>query len=154
MTSRDRPRSCPVSRGSKYFETFRREVSPVETVLGESRGSGRRTERSDVFQTANYRHDSARGSGGLEIACPIPDQSLFCEHPAYNRTVCEIPFPGDRQRKELPFVNSLPTAFSRREHQLHLDFEQNNPRITRFLKETIGSGLKIGESSVSGSVGF
>src|SRR6266851_10003598 len=48
-----------VSRGATAFEIFWRGVPPVETILGESRNSGRRIERSTVFPAASYRHDQA-----------------------------------------------------------------------------------------------
>jgi len=70
-------RSCFVSRGENYFDIFRGGVPPVETVLGESYGLGRRTASSTVFVRARYRLDSARGSYGLESSAPIPDQGLF-----------------------------------------------------------------------------
>jgi hypothetical protein len=74
------PMSSLVSQGSKYFEIFRRWVSPVETVLGESCASERRIEPSTVFLNGRYQHDSARGSGRLEIACPNSGSGLFCAH--------------------------------------------------------------------------
>ncbi len=66
-----------MSRGENYFDIFRGGVPPVETVLGESYGLGRRTASSTVFARAGYRLDSARGSYGLESPAQIPDQGLF-----------------------------------------------------------------------------
>jgi hypothetical protein len=59
-----------LSRGVKYFESFRRVVPPVEAHSSESCRSGRRTERSAIFPGAKCRHDSIRQPYGLEIARP------------------------------------------------------------------------------------
>jgi len=93
-----------VSRGSKYFDIFGRGVPPLETTPGESYQIRRRTEQSDVFQRANYRHDSARGSSRLEIARPLSGSGLILRPSTLNGMI------RVREERELPFVNSLPTA--------------------------------------------
>jgi hypothetical protein len=60
-------RAC-LCREEKIILRFFGEGShPVETVLGESWGSGRKTAPSTVFAGARYRHDSACGSGRFQI---------------------------------------------------------------------------------------
>jgi hypothetical protein len=65
-----------VSRGARYFDVFRRGVAPVEAILVESRTLGLRIERSALFPSTEYRHDSACGSGRLKIGLPDLDSAL------------------------------------------------------------------------------
>jgi hypothetical protein len=111
-----------VSRGSRYFEIFREGVPPVETVLGESCGSNAKMEQSTVFQSANYRHDSARGSGRLEIALPDSRSRLILRLSGLWRNSLPIPLFEEPEEKRLPFANSLPTPtfVSRASSAIHI----------------------------------
>src|SRR6266550_7302775 len=48
--------------------------------------------------------------GDLKWAAPISNPALFCACQVYSSTDCAIPILEPPAEKELPFVNSLPTA--------------------------------------------
>jgi hypothetical protein len=87
-----------VSRGENYFDIFRGGVPPVETVLGESYGLGRRTASSTVFARARYRLDSTRGSYGFRIACPDSGSGLVLRQSHFKRISLRVffHFAGER----------------------------------------------------------
>ncbi len=80
---------------------------PVEADLRESRALGLRIEPSAIFTSARYRHDSAYGSGRLEIACPDSRSGLILR-----------PSGSKSKRKDYRFLIPLQLRLSRSDHQV------------------------------------
>src|SRR2546428_9533866 len=64
------PRTTRPSRGLFCWPLFSRGLSPVETILGASQGSGRRIGLNHVLRKGTLPHREKRGTKGLRERLP------------------------------------------------------------------------------------
>ena len=103
------PTAWFVSRGATAFEIFRRGSPPVETVPGESRGSGHRTSRSNVFVIVELSVPVSVKSVLGQITCPNSGTRLNLRLSCLKQKSLRICSFLSAESK-LPFANYLQTG--------------------------------------------
>ena len=107
--SRNASKTTSASREEYCWSSFSTTLPPVETILGESQGSGRRIGLSHVLRKGDFSPKEKRGTKGVTgWPALILDRGLFCAHSAQDyRNLFWTPFLNAAARSSDWFLASV-----------------------------------------------